>query len=90
MNRRGRAVAVAIGLIAVFLIILAFWWNGWAGETAFVLGVATLMIDGSVALVCRIRRDTYVPMAPTDPSSGSPPGDLSDDAGYAIANPRAF
>jgi hypothetical protein len=62
VNRKGRVVAVAIGLIAVFLIVLTFWWNGWAGEAAFLLGVAILMIDGLVALVCRIRRDTYVPI----------------------------
>lgn len=51
---------MVVGGIAVLLLVLAFWWGGWAGEAAFVLGTVILMIDGLVALVCQVRRDAGV------------------------------
>ena len=71
MNRTGRSVAIAAGVLAIGLIVLAFLWDGWACEAALLLAVPILLADGLIVLVCRIRRDTYVPM---DSSAGPPMG----------------
>jgi uncharacterized membrane protein YdcZ (DUF606 family) len=58
MSRIGRAATLVVGLLAAFLVFLAFDWGGWAGEAALMLALVILVGLGLVLCACRIRRST--------------------------------
>jgi hypothetical protein len=58
VSRFGRIVSVALGVLAVCLLVLAFSWGGWAGEAVFVVALALLVTLGVVLLACRAHRPT--------------------------------